>query len=930
MKLRHGRYSELTSLRRIETAFSKTLDTTELTALQELGRLLLSAILYGGLLRTEWLSPWLMAVQEGRVKTHDTTVWVDMEQLWTPTRKDGAKNTTTATMTRRWFADPVSHLLLMRWLNLPEGKRRITGNQSAPFELLKAFLQAAKVADADCPPKLTSLLDMAATRLGLAVTPYLVSYATGELNAVSVPAATWTRLCSNLAVPVTAPGSDENEADQIPGRAQKTPLQPVGVPLPLAEQQSLVQKLRRIFSTSKSRLHKMQQNQRNNTEAMDSNHGRGAPRKSPQYHAVVDFLDRNQPQLARLPLLLALWCKHTIETKGLAPRTMKQYLGAIANLLLLICGDTDILKWDEKEFTECYDRVLESTSSEKKNRVPLGLFHKYLVTFHSVTPMPKSYFARDASPAEVTVDANLVSQVEFDRIKLALGWADANRPRMATAALLVTILGFRCTLRRDEVQFLRVRDIKGRIKPELTLRNTPARSLKSPSATRRLPLHVLMTKEEVTLLMAWIDKIGDEQQEALLFSYLDRPTRKLPENALFRPISRAMTFVTGDSSLTYHHLRHSCITWLLIRLTGPRHAIYQVAPFLDHPEFLPDRLDELRNTLLGNEHLGRKGAYAVSDLCGHAELSTTFTNYIHLNDWLLAQELAAPADLPRLDIQSLVALAGLKRATFYKRRQGIEPVASEFPDDAKVMQDWAILIAAVAQFREPLRYPLLAQACAPNPCQVNFPSNSDQPSPLAQIKMVLVMSQHAKPIEDICRKTSLPEATIKGWLDIAKKFGSMSTKGKTFRHHRMATPNLFPLRPRNDADRKLAQIMLTEFDLLDTPGKNNTYQFIDYFIETFTIHNDMLIYRKSNKQLLKDHIDILLTLGISKSQLCLVTLDKNLSKDSIRQLKAEWNKALGIKLAWRTRDKNWSTKSLGPVGLDVRVAYGSDRGKKEQ
>ena len=84
-------------------------------------------------------------------------------------------------------------------------------------------------------------------------------------------------------------------------------------------------------------------------------------------------------------------------------------------------------------------------------------------------------------------DANLISQMEFDRLKDALGWGDSNLSRTATAAILVAILGFRCGLRRNEVYKIRVRDIQGRNKPELLLRATARRSLKSASATRRLP-----------------------------------------------------------------------------------------------------------------------------------------------------------------------------------------------------------------------------------------------------------------------------------------------------------------------------------------------------------------------------------------------------------------------------------------------------------
>ena len=61
----------------------------------------------------------------------------------------------------------------------------------------------------------------------------------------------------------------------------------------------------------------------------------------------------------------------------------------------------------------------------------------------------------------------------------------------------------------------------------------------------------------------------------------------------------------------------------------------------------------------------KKGLLPFS-LLGHADPETTFMSYIHLCDWMLGRELSAPAALPAFDVDVMVKLTGLSRATVYR------------------------------------------------------------------------------------------------------------------------------------------------------------------------------------------------------------------------------------------------------------------------
>ena len=200
--------------------------------------------------------------------------------------------------------------------------------------------------------------------------------------------------------------------------------------------------------------------------------------------------------------------------------------------------------------------------------------------------------------------------------------------------------------------------------PELLVRAHAARSLKTEGSTRRVPMHILAPDDELHFVMSWVTSLEHLGHDALLFCRDGLLPRELiPESLLLRPIREALNLVTGDRRLRFQHFRHSFATWFLIRLTGNPRGLRSLAPFLDHREFSDERVAKLRNALLGNEALGRKGAYMVAALCGHVDLDTTFTSYIHLCDLLLGNELSDSNAFPTINAETVMGFLDLTQAT---------------------------------------------------------------------------------------------------------------------------------------------------------------------------------------------------------------------------------------------------------------------------
>ncbi len=954
-------FTDLATLRHIEAEFIGSLRKSPvLSREQHLGRLLLSAILFGGLIHRQWLEPWLQAISERKVLIHDTILWIDMERVWQHPRKEsdgdgerGRKRSAEAPiiMTRRWIADPVTRSLILQWLQLPGEGGKKKRNLPNAFDLVAIYLKNISLAKECFPNNLKQLLSMAEIRLGLVVPSYLASYAAGDIVSVSVPAETWARLLSGKAVLRQATRDSENEtkpfvSTQVPPERKfhSTMVTP-------DDQRELLSRLRKLFSRA-----------------------RGIRQSIPGLLGEIAlFIKENAAQLCPLTLFLARWSEHLLSDKGRnKPSTVERYLGSVAVKLLAVFENEDLLELESADFLEYYDRILETVSSDDERGYALktlGRFHRFLVLQYGVANLYSGYFSRRTGPPEMSVNANLVSQTEFDRLKTVLGFEDNNRPRTATACLLVAILGFRCGLRRNEVLFLRVRDIMGRRMPELVLRPTSKRGLKTSGSSRRIPLHALLPPDEMIMLQEWLRQHELLEKEALLFAVEGRPMEPMPESSLTSPIREALHQVTGDHTLSFHVLRHSFASWLLVRLAGNATDLRSAAQFLDHPEFQDNRVMALRRALLGNEHLGRPAAFAVSSLCGHAELSTTFTSYLHMCDWLLSRAVSDPSVLPKVDVDLLVGVTALSRATIYRTVKN---------GDMRQFSGWPVLFHSLLA-KNGMHYgdPLLLSAKVPESGRIKFTEEKVSPQSWFAIEKALKMYQVMKtPVSEIAERLQLPQETLERWFAAARYIANLKVteKHNSYRHRTVAMhlelvghddegrelwghkpgaaaniyfrqpkrkpagsrkqlrpltqkwkksisqslhPERFPVEPRLDVERKLLNRYMTAFEKLPPHKQEKVLLFVDYFCECYCRNSGGLWH--SAPTWAKHHLEVLGMLGVPAGNIELADFKTEDEKPAeILARRKSWEEKLGVKgMSWHSAEERRSMKRFG-CGISIR------------
>ena len=916
----------------------------------ECGRLLLSAMLFGGLVYKQWITPWFKALEDKQVFWNQHLLWFEMRKVerhphkksegenGKKTRGDGEQE---IIIKRRWFADPVTRLLLCR--NLPDKPASIKASNTLSWErCIKHFLKAANLHEisGDTSTKLCLMGEMA---LRLEVPPNLACYATGTLTSVPLPEPVWARIIIGNPIPHQGTDIDKPDEPSDTFNQQQMAQDKQAIPAQSYQQQAILRKVR-ILLTGKTTS------------------GKNRSLISQQIQKLI----QNEP-LSNINVLLLKWALSLLSTKrNKKISTVLRYLGAIGSYLITIFEDEEISDQEPAWFQALYEQVIDSIATDKERSYALktlGRFHTYLVKNHSLPNLENAFFSGKIGPAEYTVDANLITCTEFDRVKHTLGFNTPNRSRVATAAILIAILGFRCGLRRNEAYFLRVRDIHGDYYPEILIRPHSQRGLKSGSSARRIPLYLLLPRDELELLLAWRDALS-ENKNAPLFSKSTLSTTMYKSGQIFAPIRIALHQVTGDKTLRYHHLRHSCITWLFVRLNGDGKDLRAESSFLDHAEFSDERVLQLRKTLLNNEVLGRKAAFATALLSGHTDPVTTFRSYIHICDFLLGRQLTRNKAITSLNINQISNLSGIPAPTlfsYYSKENG-----PDFPAILKIAGKRAAT----------RKTPSLHHALKYHENVLTFPEEPEMRW-MAIMNALSLFQVKRLSISAISEKLEYTEEVIQSWISNAHYLANMKLPGTqgSYRHRSVAqhlelaghdpegrevwesNPNIwvkqyyrqarhsttrpikqdtpkkiewkksgsrrihpehFPSEPSTTSDKNQLQRIMSAYESLKEQDQQRVLDFADFYCENFVLNSGGVWYDHHTWP--KRQLEVIRMLGIPQSLVQLVDhITAGELPEEIKKRRATWAKNIGIlKPTWFATDQRLSMKRAGH-GIRVSI-----------
>jgi integrase len=840
-------FAALPEVYNVESAFLEDLkQPPPATRTSRIGQLLLSAILCGGLVRKRWLAPWVAALPEAICE--DSQLWLNMvysssqlERELKKARQTGkiAKDKKTKPdhsglkeeyeIHQRWFADPLTHGLILRWhKEFPEDTS--AGRDVSALPAIRQYLDS--ILDKEFKTSesfVLSLMHGCATRLGFRVQPFLMSYAEGNNKSVSLSMAAWERLVTGKII--ITPGDDANETNGV--------IWPVSESLaihstkkiaPLADQEKMLKEVLNIINPPTTTW------KRKGSDARESLRA---------YH------EENNWKMCESLSLLILWCIDLLThfnnkdllrgrvKSSLRASSVRRYLVAIGKRLITVAKRTELTRLESDELHDIYRDVIDicpTKKSKNKAGTRLNAFHQFLMVRLGVPQVDFSDLGVRSGPAESAVNANMFSFDSFDHLKKALCPNYQAASRIRKIQYLVAIIAFRTGLREMEILKLRIVDLQGHIEPELLVRTNRYGYVKSSASIRRLPLACLLEEDELELLLAWRrDRLHEDRgtiPQSLLFCMASTPNSLLPIHEVIPTIVTALRQVTGDASLVFHHFRHSFATLLLLRLLKNfPPEVRQRFHFLGHQLFDHSNCDRLRKSLLGNHRLGRQALFGTAQICGHSSPEVTLLHYFHLCDWLLGLELAALDNQPKLDVTTIKAITGLPQHILY------------YDKNKQKDASWHMSL-----FLEKLPIPnKLKPGCELHRVDTRLIPEKRPDHPNSQIslwrRVITVIRERQMgrlPFDTLAARSGFAVNDVRSWCNNVELLATMKTKRGKPRHlngstHRKNPDLRFPSMLHEKESRNIAEIVLNVFETRGGRKKQDIIMGVRDYIACFSV-----------------------------------------------------------------------------------------------
>lgn len=613
--------AQIERLRILENDFLAVFGTTEINMDRKRNQLLLSAVIFGGLLNSKEWSNWVSAVMEKlKILPHQKRL-----------NADETRSVYIAATSRLWFADPMTQNLLGRQMRNNDFERL---QVDAPTSERNDYARLIGLSEPLLFAELKAwLLPALRTVMGLAWPPIIVEHCSGLLGSKSLSEIRWRQL-----------HKPERIADS---KFPAAPLEPIRRERPTAEFKNMSGfwlKDRGFAYIEKAIF-----------DTIQDFAASADPKLSIERKILKEKLENSQSMHATFtePEGSLGWWVHEwflqhcpVSQSGqdkkpsrhLRARTLYNYV-----FLLGLRVDWSDL-WGVPLEDISADTLKDKLFEVVRERPDAFYIAKRLNSFLGFTTLPRHQDVKETKP-QPAIKVQILTALEFKAAQEEL--RDCNG--QAGAHCLAAVLMFRCGLRTREVIALEidhvtvVNDIV-----ELNVVATPYVNLKNKTSRRVLPLHALLLPEELAELLKWRARRIRECHEArrhmrLLFGTIFHPS---DYDYLLDPIEAAVRKAcnhpppgTEEKKLPAYifgrcsSLRHSFVSYALASLLMPRDAGGFTMPSGITPDLVSlERRDRLERDLLAQGHLGLSTIEALRQLVGHSHFRRTLGTYSHLMD----------------------------------------------------------------------------------------------------------------------------------------------------------------------------------------------------------------------------------------------------------------------------------------------------------
>lgn len=339
-------------------------------------------------------------------------------------------------------------------------------------------------------------------------------------------------------------------------------------------------------------------------------------------------------------LAIVSWSVHLCEQgtrskKDLAFSTVDQYTFMVARALSSISLAENFLALDDSGYEELYIRAIENIPETRRFNLAGRFveFHTFLVnTFAVDKPAWSAVFRSADMNSEINyANANIISENEYIRILKSIQNDQSIDALLRSQYTVLLILGYRFGLRIGEALRLQYRDVQIE-KPTvcILIRNSIFGDTKSAAGVRSVPLLEMMTDNEFDVLdrlMSYSEASFDTDIQTPLMSAKLGSRELINRYSTIQDLSRHIRLITGDTSLRFHHLRHSWATRMYAHLSKQKNPMSNEKNSMTSSSVIDEHWQEFIGLNECNYPLR-----SIATAIGHQSETTTIEYYVHCID----------------------------------------------------------------------------------------------------------------------------------------------------------------------------------------------------------------------------------------------------------------------------------------------------------
>lgn len=356
-------------------------------------------------------------------------------------------------------------------------------------------------------------------------------------------------------------------------------------------------------------------------------------------------------QCSELAQLVGLWvikmCRvGTMDTVNPEISTVATYFLTVFNALTQVVADReDLLNFDSQDFEDLYIDALLVTHDKRRGYLfdRLRDFHRFLELYLGMDVVEWIDIADSVGlTRHVQVSAEIITRAEYEHILQCLYDKKSDQPDNYLFAASAIIFGYRFGLRIGEAHRLRKCDLQyfSDEKIFVQVQNTIEGKTKSFSGRRVVPLLGGKLSAIENYFMVALQK----RLEAIPNAGITSPLMA-DEGGWLLGISRAklsslvhtaLKAGTQRQNIVFHTLRHTWLNRCWLELFG------DVKNSIEFGLMRENAILDERSTWLNIDvakHGILKNGDVLSEMIGHERFETTLASYLHVCDWLYADQI---------------------------------------------------------------------------------------------------------------------------------------------------------------------------------------------------------------------------------------------------------------------------------------------------